>query len=146
MTMAAIVAAAITFTTAQRAEAGDDAVAKAWKDRAEIAARKLAGSKLDLCDSALEKGFLAVKEQKADNPRLYMITVNVSGQIYRAGYSFDGDKVASFVQAELPEDWITIQNSNSKTLSVVAAPANCAFDLCTTDPFANGPCEAKSQK
>ena len=56
-------------------------------------------------------------------------------------------KSVDFSIFSLPREWMVHQPVESKTLSVVLGNGpKCAFDLCTSDPFSDGPCASPAAK
>ena len=124
----------------QVASAANDEVGPAWRARAETASRNLSRGRLDACDMALEKAFANVEETNDKPFRSFHLVADVQGQSLHVAYSYRGTSLASFELIALPSPWVARQRVNSKTLSLLVAPARCAIDLCTNDPFAQGAC------
>jgi hypothetical protein len=115
-------------------------LAKKWAQRADTAAKRLVAPGLDACDMAVERAFEAVKKSIAENFQLFGLQVDISGNTLNAAYLYKDGKLAAFQLYKLPSRWAAKQRVGSKTLSIFVADSNCAFDLCTDDPFASGPC------
>jgi hypothetical protein len=124
---------------------GGDALSVAWKARAERATQKLSKPGLDACDRAVEVAFQTFQASGNDASRRFTITIAIADEMMLAMYSYKGGKLVDFAMMSLPPKWMAHQPADSKTLSVVLADGpKCAFDLCTNDPFSDGPCaEAK---
>lgn len=124
----------------------NDAVDKAWQQRAEQARKKLAGPGLDECDKGLERAFASVKQMPSnDDQRAYALNIEVAGQTMQAAYFYNGAQLTDFMLVSLPQSWMAKQKTNSKLLSILVMKANCALDLCTDDPFSGGACPKKAQ-
>lgn len=119
-----------------------DAVAAAWKQRAERATQKLAGPGLDECDTAVEVAFQNARVQDKGPRRTYALQIKIGNEAMLLSYSYVGARVDDFWIASLPRGWMAHQPASNKTLSVVLSSApGCAFDLCTNDPMSEGPCK-----
>ena len=124
--------------------AATDELGRLWLARSETATRHLAQPGLDACDIAIDKAFQQPRERTGEVFRTFDLTVELSGQVLQASYSYRGGNLASFELISLPSKWVARQRAKSKTLSILVAPANCALDFCTNDPFAQGPCPGDS--
>lgn len=121
-----------------------DDLKDAWNARAESAEIKLKGPGLDACDKAYEHAFASSTERMAGTQRSFNLTFDIGTERMRAAYVYDGNRLSGFLIVALPPRWLTVQKMDGKTLSVLVQEAQCAFDLCTDDPFALGPCSGES--
>ncbi len=128
---------------ARAAEPESDAITKAWRTRAALAAKKLAAGGLDACDRAVELAFQRPMSKASGNNRMFLLSIEVGGETMQVGYSYDGPKPGTFVVGSLPPGWTVMQKAHSKTLSVFPGNEKCALDLCTSDPLVEGPCVEK---
>lgn len=117
-----------------------DELAKKWEQRADAAVKKLVTPGLDACDIATERAFKNAKESVKGNYRSFDLIFGISGSTLNASYSYKDGRLASLELYSLPSRWVARQRVGSKTLSILVADSYCAFDLCTNDPFAAGPC------
>lgn len=117
-----------------------DFVGNAWRLRAEAATKKLDDPGLDECDKAIEHAFQHPKELISGNLRIFELKINIADQTMLATYSYEGQRLSAFGLVALPPQWLAVQKTESKTLSILVWSSNCAFDLCTNDPFMTGPC------
>jgi hypothetical protein len=62
----------------------------------------------------------------------------------RAAFVYEGERLSNFLIVALPPRWLAVQKVDGKTLNVLVPEAQCAFDLCIDDPFAEGPCSGES--
>jgi len=138
--VAIILAVLLAPLTDAAANFSSDQIANSWHQRAQVAAKRLSEPGLDACDSGREVAFQHPRAFVAGILRHYELSVQVSGQTLRVSYSYNGQNLASFELISLPLSWIARQRVDSKTLSILVGPANCALDFCTNDPFALGPC------
>jgi hypothetical protein len=122
------------------ANTNGDPIANAWRQRAQVAAKKLAEPGLDACDRGIELAFQKAKESTTGTIRTYELLVQVSKQTLRAAYSYEGQKLSSFELISLPPNWFARQRVDSKTLSIIVGTANCAMDFCTDNPLVPGSC------
>jgi hypothetical protein len=125
---------------AQPADSAADPVGKAWKARAEAATKRLASAGLDKCDRGLELAFQQPNQVASGTQRSFELPVEIDRQAMVASYSYEGPRLTSFVLLALPPGWLAVQKTDSKTLNILVTGSNCSFDLCTSDPFAAGPC------
>ncbi len=117
-----------------------DVLDGAWKHRAQAARKKLSKPGLDACDGAVERGFEQFQMTRSKDERTYSLRIRINGQTMTASYVYRGARLGEFVVSALPPRWLAVQKANSKTLSVLVGDANCALDLCTNNPFSDGPC------
>ena len=139
----AMVCAGTLFVAQSLALAADttpDPVGTAWKARAETAKKKLALPGLDKCDKGIELSFKQPNEVTSGAKRSFELLIEIDGQAMVASYSYEGQRLSSFVLLALPPGWLALQKTDSKTLSVLVPELNCSFDLCTDDPFTPEPC------
>ncbi|MDP1822574.1 MAG: hypothetical protein Q8L48_05010 [Archangium sp.] len=123
-----------------------DPLAAAWKARAARATEKLSKPGLDACDRALEVAFQSATTDRRGGQEMYALAIRIGEDVMLAGYSYRGGKLVDFSIYGLPPQWMAHQKVDSKTLSVVLGRApGCAFDLCTTDPFSDGPCTERTR-
>jgi hypothetical protein len=130
----------LPFEAGATAPPAGDELAKKWAQRADAAAKRLVAPGLDACDIAVERAFKAAKESMKGDFRSFELNVDISGSALNASYSYKDGRLASFELYKLPSRWVARQRVGSKTLSILVADSYCAFDLCTNDPFADGPC------
>jgi hypothetical protein len=128
---------------ARAAETEPDAIGKAWRARAALAAKKLAGPGLDACDRGVEAAFQHPSEKVSGNQRSFLLTIEVGDQAMMVSYSYEGQRLDSFAIVALPARWFALQKADSKTLTVLLGSGKCALDLCTNDPLIDGPCVEK---
>ncbi len=140
ITLLAMTVTALSLKAAVTAAPADDELVKSWAKRASTAKKRLAAPGLDACDMAVERAFQRVKESTTGKFRSFGLQVDISGKVLTASYSYRDGRLVSFELITLPGRWIARQRAESKTLSILVPDANCAFDLCTSDPFAAGPC------
>lgn len=134
--------AMVSLVLSDSAAAGDE-VDKAWKARAERAAKKLAQPGLDECDRAVEVAFQNAKVESKGG-RLYPLEIHIGTERLLVGYHYEGTKLKDFSLYGVPAKWMVHQPVASKTISVVLGDGpRCAFDLCSNDPFSDGPCAEK---
>jgi hypothetical protein len=126
---------------AHSADTAPDAVGKAWKARAEAATKKLAAPGLDKCDKGVELAFHKPNEVTSGKQRSFELPVEIDKQTMVASYSYEGQRLTSFILLELPPGWLAVQKTDSKSLNILVTDSNCSFYLCTNDPFAAGPCK-----
>jgi len=138
--MVCVVTFLLAQSPAQSADPAPDPVAKAWKARADAAAKKLAAPGLDKCDKAVELAFQENNVVIEGTKRNFELLIEIDKQAMVAAYSYEGQQLTSFVLLALPSGWLAVQNKDSKTLNILVAAASCSFDLCTHDPFTVGPC------
>jgi hypothetical protein len=116
-------------------------LAAQWKARAERATRNLLKPGLDVCDRAVEVAFQTAQNIGTEAMPMYALTITIGSRSMLAGWAYKGTKLVDFSVMELPPRWMAHQGVDSRTLSVVLGTGEkCAFDLCVTDPFAEGPC------
>ena len=137
--LAVVIIFLATFSVRIADSALDD-IGRQWKDRAEAASKRLATSELDECDKAVERAFQDVKESVSGAKRIFELKINISDQTMVVYYSFEGQRLGDFVLGTLPPGWVAIQKTDSKTISILVGKSDCAFDLCTSNPFIIGPC------
>ena len=125
---------------ASSTQAAPDELAHRWADRSALASKQLAEPGLDACDMALHRAFEHPKQ--ADYPpfRTFDLAADIGDQTMKVSYSYRHGRLASFQLVSLPPNWIARQRTGSKTLSILVAPARCAMDFCTDDPFVLGAC------
>ena len=136
----------LSQASAQSAEPTPDLVGKAWKNRAETAARKLAVPGLDKCDKGVELAFQQFREVSLNKKRNFELMIEIDKEAMAAAYSYEGQRLDSFVLLALPPGWLAVQKTNSKTLNLLVAESNCSFDLCMNDPFTAGPCAEQGKQ
>ena len=122
------------------ADSTGNQIADAWRQRAQVAAKKLTEPGLDACDRGLELAFQYPKEFMTSAWHRYGLAVQISNQTLYASYTYNSRGLASFELVSLPPGWIARQRVDSKTLSILVGAANCALDFCTNNPFASGAC------
>jgi hypothetical protein len=121
----------------------NDALDKAWRARAERATKKLLQPGLDACDRAVELAFQKPKGA-VTSVRTYALEITVGKDTMLVGYHYDGQTLKDFSMFGVPPTWRVHQLTDSKTISVVLKnEPGCAFDLCSNDPFSDGPCASK---
>jgi hypothetical protein len=125
---------------AQSAGAAPDPVGKAWNSRAEVATKKLATAGLDKCDKAVELAFQQPNQVTSGRQRSFELLIEIDKQAMVASFTYEGQRLTSFVLLALPPGWLAVQKPESKILNILVAESNCSFELCTNDPFATGPC------
>lgn len=130
-------------TPARGGSPGTDSVAAAWKARAELASKRLEGTGLDACDRAVEMAFKSPDVGNNNGKRMFVLRLEIGGKAMMVGWGYDDQKLADFSIATLPPRWITRQVAGQKTLTVLPAESNCAFDLCPNEPLANGRCSGE---
>jgi hypothetical protein len=121
-------------------QASPDELGQRWSERSALASKHMAEPGLDACDLAIDRAFAHPKEGRSDPFRSFVLDADVGGQALSVSYSFRQGRLASFELVSLPAGWIARQRAGSKTLTVLVAPAHCAMDFCTDDPFAVGAC------
>ena len=131
---------AIPCLFATSIQAAPDELGQRWRERSALAAEHLAAPGLDACDVAIGKAFEQPRQTEHSPFRTFDLAARVNGQAMEFSYSFRQGRLASFQLVSLPAGWIARQRTGSKTLSVLVAPARCAMDLCTDDPFVQGAC------
>lgn len=130
--------ALVTLLLAQDAAA----VERAWKARAELATKKLEGKGLDECDRAVELAFQKFDTSSSREGTRYALVIRIGAETLLAGYSYDAGKLKDFSLFNVPPKWMVHQPTGTKTISVVLGSGpKCAFDLCSDDPFSEGPCK-----
>jgi hypothetical protein len=127
-------------SSAQSVVAAPDLVGMAWKTRAETATKKLALPGLDKCDKGVELAFQQYQEVALGNKRNFALMIEIDKQAMVASYTYEGQLLDSFVLRDLPQGWIVVQKTGSKTLNILVEDSNCSFALCTNDPFTAGAC------
>ena len=127
-------------SSAQTVDTAPDLVGMAWKTRAETATKKLALPGLDKCNKGVELAFQQLREVTSGKKRNFELKIEIDKQEMVASYSYEGQRLDSFVLLDLPQGWLAVQKTNSKTLNILVSDSNCSFDLCTNDPFTAGPC------
>jgi len=126
------------------AAAGPDPVSAAWRARAELAAKRLAGPGLDACDRGVELAFQHPEEKVTGSRRAFFLSIEVDGNAMLVTYSYEMQRLEAFGVVALPPGWFALQKAGSKTLTVLLSHGSkCALDLCTDDPTAGGPCAEK---
>jgi hypothetical protein len=130
----------LSQTSAQAVDTAPDPVRTAWKTRAETATKKLALPGLDKCDRGVELAFQHRREVALGEKRNFVLNIEIDKQELVASYTYEGQRLVSFVLSDLPFGWLVVQKTDSKTLNVLVADSNCSFDLCTNAPFTAGPC------
>ena len=146
--VSACIAASLLYSqAATSAESGTQPSANdidaAWKRRALTATKKLSRPGLDACDRAIERGFEQVKVTRSKDGHTYRMSIEIHGHIMGVAYVYQGNRLGEFVISALPQRWLAVQKTNSKTLAILVNDANCALDLCTNNPFSDGPCTEK---
>jgi hypothetical protein len=140
MAMVCVVTIFLTQLPAQSVDTVPDPVGKVWKARAEAAAKRLASPGLDKCDKGVELSFKQYNEVTSGTKRSYELQIEIDRQEMVASYTYEGQRLTSFVLLALPPGWLAVQKADSKTLNILVEGANCSFDLCTHDPFTAGAC------
>lgn len=130
----------LSQAAAQAVNTTPDPVGKAWKTRAESATKKLALPGLDKCDKGVELAFQQLREVTLGKNRNFELLIEIDKQEMVASFSYEGLRLDSFVLLALPPGWLAVQKTDSKTLNILVADANCSFELCLNDPFTAGPC------
>lgn len=130
----------LSQSSAQPVATASDLVGRAWKIRAETALKKLALPGLDKCDQGVERAFQKFSEVISGKNRSFELMIKIDTQEMVASYSYEGQRLDSFVLLDLPQGWLALQKSDSKTLNILVADSNCSFALCTNDPLTAGPC------
>ena len=115
------------------------AVEKAWKARAELATKKLEGKGLDECDRALELAFQKFGTTSGRNGTTHELVIRVGAETFLAAYTYDAGTLKDFSMFSVPSKWMVHQPTGTKTISVMTG--KCTFDLCSDDPFSDGPCK-----
>ena len=138
----------VTILTAQSSAQAPapDLVGNAWKLRTEAATKKLAAAGLDKCDKGLELAFQHPNEVTSGKQRSFELMIEIDKQAMAASYSYEGQRLTSFVLLALPPGWLAVQKTDSKTLNILVADSNCSFELCTNDPFTAGPCAEQPKR
>lgn len=139
VTMACLVTILLSQSPAQAGDPAPDLAGKAWKARAEVAAKRLAAPGLDKCDRGLELAFQQPNEVTSGAQRSFELPIEIDKQTLVASYTYEGQRLTSFALLALPPGWLAVQKSGSTTLNILVTGSNCSFDLCTHDPFAAGP-------
>ena len=123
---------------------GDNAsISKAWKERAKEATENLTQSKLDDCDTAVEKAFQTAVIKQGNGQTIYEMNLQIGKQSMQAAYSYTGNSLSDFLLISLPPRWMAHQSPNSQVFSVVVVDSNCAFDLCINNPLSKSSCETR---
>jgi hypothetical protein len=138
--IASVITIFLAQASAQAPESVPDTVAAAWKSRAEAATKKLAAAKLDKCDMGLERAFQESVETTSGKQRSFGLHVTVDRQTMVVSYTYVGQRLNAFMLVELPPEWLAVQKTESKALSILVQNSNCTFDFCTNDPFTTGLC------
>jgi hypothetical protein len=125
---------------AHSAGTASDVVGKGWKSRAEAATKRLAAPGLDKCDNGVELAFQKPNEVTSGKQRSFELIIDIDKQEMVASYTYEGQRLTSFVLLALPPGWLVVQKTDSKSLNILVTVSNCSFDLCTNDPFTAGPC------
>lgn len=142
--LASIVILGAVVRPAAAGTATPDPVSAAWRARAKLAAKKLAGPGLDACDRGVELAFQHPEEKVSGNRRDFILAIEVDGKTMLVTYSYETQRLEAFGILALPPGWLALQKAGSKTLTVLLSSASkCALDLCTDDPTAGGPCAEK---
>lgn len=136
----------LSQSPAQPVTTTPDPVGMAWKTRAETATRKLALPGLDKCDKGVELAFQQLREVTLGKKRNFELLIEVDKQEMVASYSYEGQRLNSFVLLALPPGWIAVQKTDSRILSIIVSDSNCSFDLCITDPVTIGPCAEQGKR
>lgn len=142
-TMVGAVIILLKQSPTQAADTLPDPVGKAWKIRAEAATKKLANPGLDKCDKGVELAFKFPNLVTSGKQRSFELKIEIDDLIMVASYSYVGQQLGSFALVALPPEWLAVLKPESKTLNILVSGSNCAFDLCTDDPFITGPCAEK---
>lgn len=126
---------------ADAGEVAPDPISAAWRARAELAGKKLAGPGLDACDRGVELAFQHPKENVSGSRHDFLLAIEVDGKEMLVTYSYESQRLEAFGIVALPPRWFALQKADSKTLTVLLSNGSkCALDLCTNDPTADGPC------
>jgi len=136
----------LSQSSAQPVAKTPDPVGRAWKIRAETATRKLALPGLDKCDKGVELAFQQFREVTLSKKRNFELMIEIDKEEMVASYSYEGQRLDSFVLLALPPGWLAVQKTDSKTLNILVADSNCSFDLCMNNPFTAGPCAAQGKQ
>ena len=139
----AIAAVSLVDADAKRyrpAGQGSGPTARAWQARMERAKETLAKPGIDACQSAGEVGFQTATEDATQGRRVFFISLAVNDEAMVAAYFYEGERFSAFSIGALPPKWYAMQKRDSKTLTVNPAGVKCVFDLCTSDPLADGAC------
>ena len=142
--MLCVVTILLLQVPAQAAGLVTDSVGKEWKARAETATKKLAIPGLDKCDKALEVAFQHPNEVHSGAQRSFELMIEIDSLAMVASYSYEGQRLTSFVLLALPPGWYAVQKTTDKSLNILVTAANCSFELCTNAPFKSGPCAEKA--
>lgn len=119
----------------------DDPVASTWKERAALAEKRLGGQKLDACDRGVEEAFRSSRMEVTKDGRRYVLPIRIDGKLLLVIYGYKGKELDTFALAALPAGWFAYQKADSKTLTVLLSDGSqCALDLCTSGPTAEGTC------
>src|SRR6266567_4550656 len=110
---------------AQTVDSAPDIAGKAWKARAEAATKKLAASGLDKCDKGLELAFQQPNEVTSGIHRNFELMIEIDKEAMVASYSYEGQRLTSFVLLALPPGWLAVQKTDSKTLNILVSDSNC---------------------
>lgn len=140
MAMACVLTILPGQSPAQTAVAAPDPVGKAWNARAGQTTKKLASPGLDKCDKGLELAFRQPNEVTSGRQRSFELLIEIDKQALVASYTYEGQRLTSFVLLALPPGWLAVQKPDSKSLNILVADSNCSFELCTNDPFSTGSC------
>jgi len=136
----------LSESSAQAIDTAPDPVGAAWKTRAETATKKLALPGLDKCDKGVELAFQQLREVTLGKKRSFELVIGIDKQEMAASYSYEGQRLDSFVLLALPTGWLAVQKTDSKTLNILVADANRSFELCMNDPFTAGPCAGQGKR
>lgn len=136
----------LSQSSAQPVATAPDLVGSAWKTRAETATRKLALPGLDKCDKGVELAFQQFREVALSKKRNFELLIEIDKQEMVASYSYEGQRLDSFILLALPPEWLAVQKTDSKTLNILVAGSNCSFDLCMNNPFTAGPCAEQGKQ
>jgi len=136
------VALALFGAVAFTAKADD--LSNTWHSRAERARAALKEPTLDACDKAYEHAYASAREENAGDQRYFHLAFDIGTGRMRVAYVYEANRLANFLIVALPPQWLAVQKADGKTLSVLVQEAQCAFDLCTNDPFAAGPCKGEA--
>ncbi len=140
-----IILHAFTMVQAEKGTSSDP-IGNAWKLRSEAATKKLAESGLDVCDKAIESAFKDVTETFSGKQRTFELRIVIGDQAMIVMYNYKGQELEGIGIAKVPPRWMITQKADSKIISVLIIDSNCAFDLCTNDPFSKGPCSDQSTR
>jgi len=136
----------LSQASAEPVNTAADLVGRGWKTRAEAATRKLALPGLDKCDKGVELAFQKFREVTSGKKRNFELTIEIDKQEMVAWYTYEGQRLDSFLLLALPPGWLAVQKTDSKTLSILVADSNCSFDLCMNDPFTAGSCAEQGKR